>query len=273
VAFFPGRICTVGEAWFEYPAATDGIDLLSLRQVAQSYAQSDIFATMVIDLGRTTDDIFAAMHKDCRYQLRRAMKEEFTCEIIEPDALRRAPGLIREFIRFYDAFSRARGQQRLDENYLRRLAEAGLLWFSVARHQGQPLAWHSLVVHGGRARMLYGSRDHRSNSPQHEKQVSNANRWLVWQNITAFHALGQRWFDLGGWYAGSTDTQLLGVNKFKESFGGTLRQEYDCLVPLTAAGRLYACALHQRHRAAAAIESLRRWSRRANPLRAQRGAA
>ena len=34
-------------------------------------------------------------------------------------------------------------------------------------------------------------------------------------------------YDFGGWYNGTTDQARLGINKFKEAFGGTTVCEYE----------------------------------------------
>ena len=49
---------------------------------------------------------------------------------------------------------------------------------------------------------------------------------------------GIRYFDFGGWYPGKTDIQLLGINSFKESFGGEVVSDYECKRILTLKGWL-----------------------------------
>ena len=46
------------------------------------------------------------------------------------------------------------------------------------------------------------------------------------------HGLGI--YDLGGWYNGTTDLGRLGINKFKEGFGGNVVCEYEGEQILTA---------------------------------------
>ena len=38
---------------------------------------------------------------------------------------------------------------------------------------------------------------------------------------------GVQLFDLGGWYNGTSDAALLGINRFKEGFGGKVICEYQ----------------------------------------------
>jgi hypothetical protein len=41
-------------------------------------------------------------------------------------------------------------------------------------------------------------------------------------------ARGFRHYDFGGWYPGTTDLRLLGMNAFKKGFGGQVIREFDC---------------------------------------------
>jgi lipid II:glycine glycyltransferase (peptidoglycan interpeptide bridge formation enzyme) len=45
--------------------------------------------------------------------------------------------------------------------------------------------------------------------------------------MLAYRNQGIEKFDLGGWYNGTTDQARLGINKFKEGFGGKVVCEYE----------------------------------------------
>jgi hypothetical protein len=68
--------------------------------------------------------------------------------------------------------------------------------------------------------------------------VSRANSLIHWQNFQTFSRQGIHYFDFGGWYTGSTDIYLLGINAFKKSFGGNVVREFDCEQPVTLKGRV-----------------------------------
>jgi len=60
-----------------------------------------------------------------------------------------------------------------------------------------------------------------------QRKIGRANRLLIWESMMRYQADGVQIFDLGGWYTGTTNTGLLGVNKFKEGFGGKVVCEYE----------------------------------------------
>jgi hypothetical protein len=63
-----------------------------------------------------------------------------------------------------------------------------------------------------------------------------------------FKRAGVALFDLGGWYAGLEDKELLAINFFKEGFGGRIVKTFHCTRAETAKGRLYLAAARLRRR-------------------------
>jgi hypothetical protein len=53
-----------------------------------------------------------------------------------------------------------------------------------------------------------------------------------------FRDLGCTTYDLGGWYAGKTDTHQLRINAFKEEFGGRVVQNFNCIEAVTIKGKI-----------------------------------
>ncbi len=72
--------------------------------------------------------------------------------------------------------------------------------------------------------------------------MSRANCFIHWNNFLAYRDLGISCFDFGGWHVGKTDIRLLGINAFKQSFGGSIVREYDCEQPRTVKGWLILTA-------------------------------
>ncbi len=58
--------------------------------------------------------------------------------------------------------------------------------------------------------------------------IGRANRLLFWTDILHFQQHGLHALDFGGWYPGQSDTRRLGINKFKEGFGGQRASTYMC---------------------------------------------
>jgi hypothetical protein len=228
----------IGELWFDEPPPTARVDIAHFiqRTVAVPGAVSEEKHTIVIDLSLDEAKLFASLKKDTRGEIRRARdKDEFCC------VMSTAPTSesIREFCRFYAEFSVQRGLGPITEGYLNSLNEKGALGLSLARGlDGKIVVWHSYVHISGRARLLKSaSRFRDEHDAATRNAIGRANRLLHWADILAFKEAGSTVYDLGGWYSGSADEQLLRINAFKEEFGGQKVVNYNCELAMTFMGR------------------------------------
>ena len=65
--------------------------------------------------------------------------------------------------------------------------------------------------------------------------MGRANRFLHLEAIKLFKKDGYSLYDLGGYAKNTTDPVMIGINKFKDSFGGRLLEESHYLsLPLVA---------------------------------------
>jgi hypothetical protein len=173
--------------------------------------------TIEIDLTLTLDSLFAAMGRSTRSQIRHAAREEPSiCFLQCPD-----DEILESFVTFYGRV----GWEKLSTSCVARLQalkQKGMLVFSnVGWGFGEPLLWHCYETAGHRARLLYSSSGYRTCQCSGERnKVARANRYLHYQDMAAFQLAGYAVYDFGGWYAGDEDTKLLGINRFKEDFGG-----------------------------------------------------
>jgi len=62
--------------------------------------------------------------------------------------------------------------------------------------------------------------------------VGRANRFLHYEDIRYFKEHGYETYDLGGYAKDTQDPKLQGINVFKESFGGTIVEQYNYYSPL-----------------------------------------
>ena len=92
---------------------------------------------------------------------------------------------------------------------------------------GERQAYHVFYREDDRVRSLHAASFYaHAATKEAKRKIGRANRLLIWESMMHYQAAGLKIFDLGGWYNGSTDTALLGVNKFKEGFGGKVICEY-----------------------------------------------
>ncbi len=206
--------------------------------------------TRVIDLTRTEEELFSEVQTSSRRAIRLAEKDTLECRIQFPAS----PELTGAFSDVYDPFARARGLEPADRARLAALAAAGQvevnqIFDPQATLDDAVLVWHLNVRACRRALMLY-SVSQAGADPDRQRRIGRGNRRLHWQEIRSWKSQGLEAYDFGGWYTGSDDRQLLGINRFKEAFGGAVTPTYNSLRPCTLKGSL-----------ALRFLSLKRWSR------------
>ena len=229
----------VAEFWFDEPVAGRGADLAILRQVKSPPARSHFvqpFQTLVIDLGQEEDQLFGALHKETRQEIRRARdKDLLRYELFEQPT----PDCVASFCAAHAHFAGLKRLQAATVPQLMSHADAGSLRLARAVADDGTLVWHSFVAVGGRARGLHSAPRYRPEDRALSHRVGRANRFLHWHNMIQFKQQGHETYDMGGWYAGTSDPALVSVNQFKASFGGTVVTEYNCIRPLSWLGHAY----------------------------------
>jgi hypothetical protein len=135
---------------------------------------------------------------------------------------------LNKFADFYDRFAAIKRLGAVDRGWLERTATAGKLDIWAADDTtGERQAYHVFYRDAARVRSLYAASFYaNASSKEAQRKIGRANRLLIWECILHYQGSGVKIFDLGGWYNGSTDSALLGVNKFKEGFGGKVICEY-----------------------------------------------
>lgn len=228
----------IAEVWFDEPEPVEGIDLCCFVQHPKTItgAYNNAFSTILLDLQKSENDLLGAMNAGTRYKIRKAAKEGFSCEVpVQIDS-----SVILTFCDFYNHFAVQKGICRLNYSDAGRYASVNMLDLSMCREEsGKAVVWHSHIIAGGRARLWHSA----SLSPSHKDSksrnaIGRANRYLHWHDILRFGAAGFAYYDFGGWYDGRSDLAKLGINNFKEEFGGRIVREFNCHVMHTQRGRL-----------------------------------
>jgi hypothetical protein len=186
--------------------------------------RSHDFHSLCLDLSRDAAALFGAMHKETRYEIRRAGGDGLVHEFaVCPDA-----PFLAAFYAFYDRFADSRQLLRVNRARVEALAAHGMFTLSrIAAADGQTLVWHAYLRSGARACLKHSASFFRESEKNRAALVSRANRFHHWADIERFRAEGLAIYDFGGWYAGREDAEKLRVNRFKESFGGEAVHEYS----------------------------------------------
>jgi hypothetical protein len=231
----------VAEYWFgETPGAADA-DLVRCYQRTDPDRTALCcreFFTILLDLRRPAEALFAAFKKATRYEVRRA-EERDGLAWEGWDARERRP--LEEFCAYYRTFAERQGLPLPYAPWLAALARTGGLELSRVRPgAGDTLGWHAYYRSHGRVVLLLAASLFRGAAdPARRALAGRANRWHHWQSLRWFQTRGESVYDLGGWYAGREDRQRLRINRFKEQFGGEVVKNYICEYGPTLKGRLF----------------------------------
>jgi hypothetical protein len=235
---YRGRATTYGEVWFDegLPEPCD-VDVVFCRQRATPVhgARTTSTLSLVVDLSRTEGELMDAFGKDCRYKVKRAeSRDELGFEFINEPASR-----LEEFRAFYDGFAAEKGLRPCYRDWLAAACAARQLVLTCAKHHGEPLVWHALLVAGGNAWLQYTGSCYRNRDNAYRALVGRANRWLHWQEMLRFRSRGLPRYDWGGLFEDESTPERAGINRFKKEFGGTAVRRYDCVLPITLKGRMW----------------------------------
>lgn len=238
------RWLTWCELWYDDDATAADADIVVYMQRARPVQgiRCKEFPTWVIDLTAETDDLLGAMPKDTRYEIRRAEGKDG----VQYESWRDARDVFDAFCDAYDQFAALKKQPRADRTRLRGFLEAEALDLSCVRGpDSHGLVWHAYYRSHDRVRLLLSASPQRAASdPTLRSLVGRANRYHHWRDMLRFKAAGATFYDFGGWYAGSTDAEMLGINRFKASFGGNIVVHYTGRHRATPKAR-FAAALNK----------------------------
>ncbi len=233
------RFLTRGEVWFgDQPDATR-VDWIYHRQRPSPLPghRWKHYYTSLVDLRKSPAALFADLDDKNARQITEAQeRDKLRCDRLDPTDSK----LIDEVEQMWNQFAVAHNTPKLDRPWLEEFRRAGALDVVAVRDAaGQALVYHLVFLTPTRARQLIAISPHKAVPDiAWRNAISRANRLAHWHNFLTFRERGISYFDFGGWYPGSTDIQLLGMNAFKRGFGGQVVREFDCEEPVTLKGRL-----------------------------------
>ena len=216
----------VAEFFFDEQESRTPADIVryQFRPAPVKGCESSDFHTLCLDLACGADAILSKIHKETRYQIRRASKDNFACEYhSQPDA-----ALAEEFFGFYDRFADIKNVPRVNRTRITAFRRHDVLDLSRVRGaDGRVLVWHAYLRMRNCARLIHSASHFRVADKSEAAMIGRANRYLHWMDILHCKQTGLGVYDFGGWYAGQTDVEKLKINHFKESFGGEPVHQYN----------------------------------------------
>lgn len=182
--------------------------------------------TLITDLTQSEEEIVAKCQKDCRYQIRRAARENITAEFKAGNEITEQD--IAQFCEFFIEFWKTKGIT--DETYekykeeIETYAREGVFAITCAKQGDQVLVYHTYIVGDTFVRSYQSASQFRSESVS-ARIVGIANRYLHKADMMYFKEMGKTTYDWGG--AGLRE-EVKNITEFKESFGGDELYYYDC---------------------------------------------
>jgi len=174
------------------------------------------FHTLLSDLQKSDQDLLSSYKSTCRNEVRQALGRGVVFQ---------ANFDVVEFLDFYNAFAAERGIAGLT------LAKVQSFWPHLVL-TAAVLDQKVLAIHGylqdpevARVRLLW-SASARFETTEDRNFVAKANRALHYLDQIHFRDQNFAVYDWGGFDPQSTDPGIVGINRFKESFGGTPTIEY-----------------------------------------------
>ena len=185
------------------------------------------FKTQIIELKRTSTELFADLSSGTRYKIRRAERERVLPSLHPQPTLSH----LTTFCEFYDTFARQKNRPSSNRAKLEALRERDALAISQAHDgDGSMIASHAYVTDSSseRARLLYSASHFRgTDSSERRNFIGRANRLLHWFEIEQFKQLGFAHYDLGGIPMEDTDPEKNAIARFKSEFGGRHLIEFN----------------------------------------------
>jgi hypothetical protein len=178
------------------------------------------FPTKHIDLRQDMAVILKSFDKGTAYEVKRAEKEGVICAVLNDIPL---------FVIFFNDFAHAKKIRTITEREM--IAYGNNVVVTGCTHGNDYMAMHSYIVDKQlkKARLQYSASSYLGHESKEKRAViGRANRYLHYKDMEYFKGQGFEIYDLGGYASGTKNKELIGVNSFKDSFGGSLvKNEYD----------------------------------------------
>ncbi|MDF1586063.1 hypothetical protein [Marinimicrococcus flavescens] len=208
--------------WFrEAPPRAGWLGLAEFKQCTKTAPRLGYvrrpFSTLLVDLGQTPEQLMAGFKPRTRSFVRQA------------ERLGAVAGVERDrayFIRTYNAFARRRGLATLDAGHV--LARPGPALVTRVAIDGRVLAMRGYLVDReiGRARNLVScTAEHPPEDQETQRLIGLAHRYLVFADMLRLREEGIATYDFGGYALATSDPKLANINRFKDSFGGSIVSE------------------------------------------------
>lgn len=183
------------------------------------------FYTLLIDLHQTQEEIFKTIYERTQSEITSFLKNNVYSYEIKINLSRSE---LNEIISQFNTFAIQKNIRKAEVERLKAYNEKGILAVSKITVDSKTTWINIYRFTTDRATNLYSfsaETTHITNSV-----LGKAHRALHWLDILELKKAGVNFYDLCGWYNGSTNQELLNINKFKEQFSQNKVKEYSGVI-------------------------------------------
>jgi len=200
----------------------------------KTYFYEDQYS-LISDLAISEDELMKVCNKNCRYEIRRAQKENSEITYYLSKDIQEKPQILSDFKNEYNKFIKTKGiASAYNEEAVQQYLEKGNFILSYANFEDTGWLWHGYIADENNTRLLYSA----SNIKMEKVDRSFAgrvNRLLHWKDMLYFKNSNVKFYDWGG--VGDFKTES-GISKFKKGFGGVHDKTYTLFVANTLKGKI-----------------------------------
>ncbi|NTW70842.1 MAG: hypothetical protein HGA49_01195 [Eubacteriaceae bacterium] len=209
----------IEEVWFCPRKENDkNVDIISYCQTPSKFGYLNKQGrTLINDLTLPEEELFNNIHKDDRYQIRRAQRAGIETAIYFGKNI--SEEMIQELQASHLLFTQEKNlpSSYNELEYLKLLRENDCLALSVASSQGKVIVYHSYLYDEFTTRGVISFSHFRSDESVNKRLVGMANRLLHYRDMLEFKNRGIKVYD---WAGISDEADIKSINDFKRKFGG-----------------------------------------------------
>ena len=228
---------TAQEIWFQEEIANTKADIVFYFQMKDYVQGANKFTTLLIDLKQEEEAIQKNFAKTVRNEINRAIiKDNLSVNIYDKSINNE---IVTEFHKICNNFNLERNKPPVKIQDTNNFIKNNQLIITNVSCNLEVLVWHTYIKKDNRIRLKTSNSAFLNLDNEKKNLIGRANKLLHWEDMKYFKSQGYQLYDFGGWYDGDSDQKLLGINKFKESFGGYKEESYNYTRAITLKGKLY----------------------------------
>jgi hypothetical protein len=173
------------------------------------------YTTSIIDLSKTKEELFNAIHPRIRRYIRAAEKQDFQITIKRYPTETDCDFVFHSF----NQFAKSKKIAPLNKKWLKAVIRTGNICFTEVNKGSTNINTHVYIFDDTRTiftHVFYNS------LITNERIRSDANQYLLWNDLLYFSEMGLKYYDFGG----INLEKLPGISQFKLKFGGTIEEYY-----------------------------------------------